>query len=466
MSGLGLLVSALAASALGTVIGFSSGLVPGLHMNNIAAAMTAYVGITIGFFGALCSFLGTTEASIAISCFISAALVAHTFAESITSTYIGIPAGDVISVLPAHRLAKAGLGAVAVRASADGALVGILVSTLAFFPICMVMSDPVHLYEILRKVMVFIVIAFSAVLVVSEGLPSLRLRPRRKDALEKIVKGSAVFIVAGLLGTLVLKTSYFACSISDFPWIVHGFVPRSSLLLPMFAGLFGISGLLLSLGSKAVSDIPGGCSGRSRHRPGIRELATSLLGGAVVGWMPGLTSGSAVTLCSPTMRETSGMNDIDASIRFIWLYSAISASGAVFAVGALFGIMRARSGAMDAVSFFMDNGDEPVPWSDNFLPISAILLSMLVAALASYEILDWFGSGSSRARKLLCSKELAIASLVFVCSLSIALTGIRGSVLLMAATSLGLLPPLVGTRRILLMGSLLVPIILSLLSAL
>ncbi len=166
------------------------------------------------------------------------------------------------------------------------------------------------------------------------------------------------------------------------------------------------------------------------------------------------------------MRETRGVNDIDASIRFIWLYSAISASGAVLAVGALFGIMRARSGAMDAVSFFMDNGGESVPWTDNLIPISVILLSMLVAALASYEIIDWFGSGFSRTRRMLCSKELAIASLVFVCSLSIALTGVRGSILLIAATSLGLLPPLIGARRILLMGSLLVPIILTLLSAL
>ncbi len=185
-------------------------MVPGLHMNNIAAAMTAYVGITLGIFGPLCSYLGVSEASIAIACFISAALVAHTFAESITSTYIGIPAGDVVSVLPAHRLAKAGLGANAVKASADGALVGIITSTAALFPICAVMSDPVHLYSMLKRVMVFIVIAFSALLVVSEGFPSLRLRPRLGDALEKIVKGSAVFVVAGLLGTVVLKTSYFA----------------------------------------------------------------------------------------------------------------------------------------------------------------------------------------------------------------------------------------------------------------
>jgi putative membrane protein len=330
----------------------------------------------------------------------------------------------------------------------------------------MIMSDPVRLYAALRKAMVFIVIAFSAVLVISEGIPSLRLRPRRLDALQKIVKGLAVFLVAGLLGTLVLKTSYFACKTIDLPWIAHSFVPRSSLLLPMFAGLFGISGLLLSLGSKAVSDMSGECSDFSHHKPRARELATSLLGGALVGWMPGLTSGSAVTLLSPTMSEVSGKNDVDASVRFIWLYSAISASGAIFAVGALFGIMRARSGSMDAVSFFMENGDQPLPWSDNLLPILAILLSMLVAALASYELLNNFGSRFSRARKLLCSKSLAIVSLIFVCALSIALTGIRGSILLAAATSLGLLPPLIGTRRILLMGSLLVPIILTLLSAL
>jgi putative membrane protein len=47
---------------------------------------------------------------------------------------------------------------------------------------------------------------------------------------------------------------------------------------------------------------------------------------------------------------------------------------------------------------------------------------------------------------------------VFVVSLSIGLTGTRGAMLLVACTALGLLPPLLGVRRIQLMGCLLVPV--------
>jgi len=48
--------------------------------------------------------------------------------------------------------------------------------------------------------------------------------------------------------------------------------------------------------------------------------------------------------------------------------------------------------------------------------------------------------------------------LVFVISLSFALTGVRGILVMSAAVCLGLHPPLVGVRRIQLMGCLLVPI--------
>ena len=458
----GLLLSVLISAGAGTVVGFAAGLVPGLHMNNIAAALTAYAGGAVGVFMLLGDVQRPDEAALAISCFVSAAVIAHLFAEAVTSSYVGIPSEDAVSVLPAHRLAKAGLGAVAVTASIDGSLAGVLLSAILLVPMCMLMGAPVGLYALVRRVMVVFIICFSMVLLASEGSP-FQVRSLRVDQPLRIVKALAVFLTAGVLGTMVLRTYYYACPLPDFPWMPGGYVPKSSLLLPMFAGLFGVSGLLLSLGSRSVTDVKS-TGIIAHHSPSLRDLLTSLLGGFIVGWMPGMTSGSAVTLCSPRTKEAGGGGDVGSSVRFIWLYSAISSSGAVFAVGALFTILRARSGSMDAVQFFLGSENLSKGCSSNVLPMVSIILSMLVATIVSHFSLRWLCPRLARLRAVLCSKELAMGSMVFVCALSLALTGTRGAVLLVTATTLGLIPPLAGVRRIQLMGCLLVPIAITFLT--
>jgi putative membrane protein len=463
---LGLLLSLGLSSLAGFSVGFLAGLVPGLHMNNIAAALTAYGSASVAVLGTLGAALGAGEGALLISCFISAALIAHLFAESITSTYVGIPSEDVVSVLPAHRLAMAGLGSIAVRSSADGALAGVIVSAVLLFPICVVMGPPLGIYEVLRKIMAFIIIFFSAVLLLSEGFSGLRCRPRARSPLRKTMNACVIFLLAGILGTIVFRTNYYACHIPDMPWLPGDFVPRSSLLLPMFAGLFGIPGLLLSFGSRAVYDIDRDSLGSIVHQARSGDFILSSVGGIIVGWLPGMTSGSAATLCVPTAGEVRQNNDVRSSLRFIWLYSSISAAGAVLAVGALFVIGRARSGSMDAVAFFLGDDSMTSSMASNIVPILSILLAMILSALASHTVLVRFQPGFASLRRFLCSKELALASLLFVASLSIVLTGTRGALLMATSVVLGLIPPLTGVRRIQLMGCLLVPIAILLLSML
>jgi len=196
------------------------------------------------------------------------------------------------------------------------------------------------------------------------------------------------------------------------------------------------------------------------HVPRPRDMTQSVFGGLIVGWMPGMTSGSAATLCSPRTNEAD-VNDVGGAVRFIWLYSSITASGAIFAVGALFTIERARSGSMDAAMSFLGNATLSRGIYSNISQIASIVLSMLVASIVSYSALRWLSPSLSRLRHILCSRNLALASLAFVCSLSLILTGTRGSLLLMTATTLGLIPPLIGVRRIQLMGCLLVPIVIT-----
>jgi TctA family transporter len=121
---------------------------------------------------------------------------------------------------------------------------------------------------------------------------------------------------------------------------------------------------------------------------------------------------------------------------------------------------------MDAVAFFLGDDAMTSSMTSNILPILSILLAMILSALVSHSVLVRFQSGLSNLRRFLCSKELALASLLFVASLSIVLTGTRGALLMATSAILGLIPPLTGVRRIQLMGCLLVPIAVLLLSML
>ena len=191
----------------------------------------------------------------------------------------------------------------------------------------------------------------------------------------------------------------------------------------------------------------------------------SLAGGVLVGWIPGLTSGSSATLCSSVLRQPAEeASDVEGSMRFIWLYSAISTAGAVLSVGALFTILRSRSGVMDAVTRFIP--PEPVSASvSDMLAPAAILLSMVLSALLSCIVMVRMRETlCRRVGMLLCSRSLAIGAVLFICSLVAALTGLRGVFLLATACSLGVMPPLIGVRRIHLMGCLLVPISLMFIS--
>lgn len=458
MAGIEFLIAILASAIAGIGVGFAAGLVPGLHMNNVAAAITGGAASSLGAFASMGSILGLegSEAGLLASCFLSSAVVAHIFAEAVSSAYIGIPAGDVVSVLPAHRLAKAGLGAVAVGAAADGALVGIVLGSLLLFPFCALMGEPVRFYSVIQAAMGVLVIVFSCVLILSDAWPSLRLRTHVPDALRKTATAAAIFAIAGGLGMAVLQTNFYASGLPEFPWVPRP-LQRSSLLLPLFAGLFGIPSLLLSLGSGRLADLGSSRFAGGPHRPRPLDLIMCVLGGAVVGWLPGMTSGSATTVCAPGLREDSEGGGIGEAQRFIWLYSSISASGAVFAVGALFVLSRARSGSMDAIGGFL-RPELGQPWGTNTSVMGGILVSLLLSALASHVLLLWLNPRLARMRRVLCSRWLAVLSLGFVVSLMTALTGAHGLLLMSAAATLGLLPPLTGARRIQLMGCMLVPI--------
>ncbi len=441
----------------GAGAGFCTGLVPGLHVNNLAAVVVAGSTSVMTFFAMLGGPIGESVPTLMVACFLVGALVSHMFSEAIVSTYLGMPSGDTVSVLPAHRLAKSGLGRSAVRVSAQGSLFGVVLGAVLLGPVCLALGPPVGAYSPLKTIMGFVVAFLSAVLISLEGLG-------RPGPVRRTLLAMAFFLLSGLIGLIVLDTHYFAAPIPDLPWMPGDFVSRSSLLLPMFAGLFGIPTVLLSLDSSQVAD-DGERAAADREADVSmsavpRDIAFSSLGGLLVGWIPGMTSGSSATVCSSGMKEASseGGSHEDAA-RFIWLYSVISSCGAVLSVGALFTIARARSGIMQAVDFFFGGSTERISGVHSLEPLLALLLAMALSAMVSYHAMFALsGHTLDRLQHVLCSRVAAFASLIFVVLLVLFLTGTRGGLILVASASLGLLPPSLGLRRINLMGCLLLPI--------
>ena len=453
-----LLGAVLLSSTAGTAVGFCLGLVPGLHVNNLAAVLVAGSGYVLGSFVVLDDFTGSDRTTLLVCVFLCAAMMGHMFSEAVVATYLGIPAGDAVSLLPAHRLARAGLGQLAICASADGTLSGAVLGMVLTVPVLLLLGPPMDLYLAIRPFLGLIVVVMSALLLAGDALRPGPSRGGALEALARLSRSCAVFLASGLVGTAVLLTGYFACGLPDLPWAGQPFVSRSSLLLPLFAGLFGVPMLLLSLGSRGEGPHVVDCPVVACEAVRPRDSILGVVGGLLVGWIPGMTSGSSAALCACAVGGLSEESrSTEGSVRFIWLYSAIASCGAVFSVGALVAIDRARSGVMEAVAGFMDG-----PQEASVVAVAAsLLLGMLVAAVISRGLIECAGPMLETLRPVLCSRRTAAVSVAFLCALVIALTGTRGSLVLLASTSLGLLAPLYGVRRIHLMGSLLVPISIS-----
>jgi putative membrane protein len=112
---------------IGVVLGTISGIIPGVHANTLAGVLLSLQVVLLSFFGPL--VLGGA---------MFAALITHTFVDSVPSTFLGIPDADTsVAVLPAHALCLEGKGEEAVRIAALGSagamIIAIPLSVLCFF---------------------------------------------------------------------------------------------------------------------------------------------------------------------------------------------------------------------------------------------------------------------------------------------------------------------------------------------
>jgi putative membrane protein len=393
------LAFALAGASLGTV----SGLVPGVHANNFALLLAAVAPALPG-------------PPAAVGAAMLAAGVVHTFLDVVPALAFGVPdAAMAATALPGHRLVLGGRGREALRLSALGSGLAVVFALPLAVPVTEAM---VAAYPLVRRHLSLVLAAVVAALLATER------------SLRSAATGVVVLALAGALGAVTLDLA------PGGPLAVGG------MLAPLFAGLFGAPVLVDAAGGDGVppqADADVALDGRTV----AGTTLAGTVGGALVGYLPGVSSAIAAVLALPAVPGRAGDRG------YLVATSGANTATAVFALFALFALGTPRTGVLVALE------RAAVPRS---LPtmLVVVVLAAAVGAVLVVRVGERYLDVVGRLSPLLVST--AVFCLLVVVSALFA--GVVGVAVFAVATALGLVPPRLRTRRVYLMGVLLGPLAL------
>ncbi|MEM2889960.1 MAG: tripartite tricarboxylate transporter permease [Candidatus Hadarchaeum sp.] len=393
------MLETLAYIMAGVALGTLTGLIPGLHVNNLTPILIAL----------------TAGASTEMVALIVAMSITNAFISYIPSTFLAAPEeGTELSVLPAHRLLLEGRGYQAIRLTAKGCLGGVMLSTALALPF-MPAIGPV--YEFIKPQMHWLLLAVTVVMISLER------------SWNKIIWALVIFLVSGLLGLFSLDS---------------GIIPADTALLPLLSGLFGASVLLPSIIN--CSSLP---EQHTDEEPvkiptGLKPVCAGTAAGILTGIVPSIGP-SQGTVLAQLVARSSGTEE------FLLAVSSVNTSKAIFSFIAIFAIGRARSGAAVAVQKIMETGNV-----NPLLIIGVALLAGGVAAIVQLQL----GKLAARHMDRLPYRGLGVAVMGFISGLTLYCSGLIGILVLAAATAVGTLPALTKVKRTHCMGVLMLPCML------
>lgn len=393
---------AVAFVAGGIALGTVSGLLPGLHANNMAFLLAGVAPSVPG-------------PRLYVAMAMLAAGVVHTFLDVVPSLALGVPDAAMAAVaLPGHRLVLAGRGREALRLSAVGSGGAVVLAVPLAVPVTRIMTAA---WPTVRAHLTLVILAVAVGLVVTEGSPMA-------------MAGAAVSLLAsGLLGLATLELS------PDAPLSAGG------LLVPLFAGLFGAPVLVDAIGGTGIP--PQGDPGiavTGREAAGLTGVGT--VAGAVVGYVPAVSSAVAATgalLAVPGRYGARG---------FLIATSGVNTANAIFALFALITIGSPRTGVLVAVEAV--GGPVSLPH---------LLVAVATAGAVGFVLVLAVGDRYLAVVGRLDPTALSVGILAGLAGLSYLFAGRIGVVAYLAAAVVGLVPPRFRARRASLMGVLFGPLV-------
>lgn len=408
---------ATAAVIAGTLVGLTTGLLPGLHVNTVAPVL---LGIAL-----------LLDAPLIGALLVVAAATAHTVINVVPTLAAPLPDDDTALVLlPIQRMAQNGAALhalhVSVRASWAGGLLATWLVLLVF------LAFPRGLAEIPDILALYAVVGVLVLLVYRHSRPGRAL---------------TVFALAGLAGHILLPVT-----------LVGPLGGDGSVLMPAFAGLYGAPLLVITLMEPVAApgpvdptedtdraDDPHGAE-PDLPGPGRMPLLIGTGCGILVSLFPGLTSATAGAFGRSLRAPEEDVEDVA-------MLSAVNTANVVGNTGMLLLYGATRSGAGLAVGRILP---ESLGVGTSVLAagvVAAVATSLALAAIATLHL----GPPLVNRLRRIPARPMALGALALLVAIVFLTTGLLGALVAAALLPLGMAPHRWGAPRALLMGFLLGP---------
>ena len=404
-----MIIQLILALILGLLAGTLTGLTPGIHINLIAILLLS-----------ISTTLLKITSPLILTIFIIAMAITHTFIDYIPSIFLGAPDEDsFLSILPGHKLLLKGRGYYAIIFTLYGSLTALLI-TLILTPIFTYILPTIYPY--VTRIMPLILILVSSYLIITE--------PNKK------LWALIIFLLAGFLGIASLNLNI------------------QQPLLPLLTGLFGASNLFISIKQKTkipkqkISPLK---NIRLSKKSITRASLASIIAAPFTAFLPGLGASQAALIGKQ-------VTDIQDQREFLFLLGAINTLVMALSFITLYSINRTRTGAAVAISKLLPTITPPI--------LLTILITIIITGiLASIITIQLAKITAKNIHKIKYSKlSITILIILFLLTFFFSDFTIKGkliSLLIFAtSTSLGIFTILIGTKRMHLMGCLLIPTIL------
>lgn len=385
---------------LGCLAGTFTGIAPGIHINLVAAilvlSLDKFQNIPI----------------LALVVFITSMSITHTFIDFIPSIFLGAPEEDnFLSVLPGHRLLLEGKGQEAFILTLYGSIFAIPI-ILIFTPI-FALALP-FFFSLIKSIIPFILLLLSFYLVF-----------REKEFLISLT----AFLLAGFLGFLTFN------------------LPINQPLLPLLSGLFGISGMIVSIKTKTTPKEQKLFKLREvklTKKELMRSGIAATLFAPLCSFLPGIGSGHAATLGSEFIEQTNRS--------FLFLLGAINTIVMGLSYVTAYSISKARTGTAASVQELL----KTIHLSD----LTIILITIIISAILAFFIGLFLSRLSAKFINKINYSHLTAAIITIVLGVNLYFSNWLGTIVLITGSALGVFTILSSTRRINLMGCLIIPSIL------
>ena len=409
------MIELVIACFIGILIGTTTGMIPGIHVNTAGAILFASSTFLLTFLSP--EFLCVLMVSMSI---------AHALIEFVPSMLLGVPEeGTATSILPGHRMVLQGRSKEVIRIVSVGGF-GAIIVTILMLPVFAMILPILH---DVSKPFTWAILLFASIYL------TYSLTSSRRDFLWSLL----LFVLSGILGWITFQTP----------------ISSGVSLMCTFSGLFGISTILFSLNES--STIP--------HQNPFYELELDFnkyksifaggITGAILGFLPGFGPAQGTVIAQAASGASD--NDDDDTVNFLLATSGLNVSDCLFSLIAIYIIGNPRSGIAVYMSYLISEM--------NLNHLVIFIFASLIAVSVSLVLALKLGDSFSRLMSRVDYKKLSIGVIILqIVILYIFVFYYQAPIgymtlTLITSTAMGMLPHFLGVGKSHLMGVLIIPAI-------